>query len=373
MGALLFGRQAFKAVVSTGTILAADGSKMSKSKLNYTDPWELMDKWGADPFRFYLMGSVVMQGEDLNFRDEDVREAHNRVVGTLWNSFKFFEMYAGALQKLPEKGEMNTTPTPFSETFAAPKHVLDRWIVSLLNKTVAETTAAMEVYDMPRAARSLRSFIDVYSVWYVRRSRDRAKQAGEDQQATLATQHHVLTTVAKLIAPVMPFLAESVHKGLGHEESVHLTSWPDAGSVDETLLTDMQTIRELASKGLELRERANIKVRQPLSKFSAKLVPADAGLRQILAEELNVKEITQDETLDEPYLATELTPELKEEGLVRDLVRRIQEWRKEQGLTVSDRPAYELVASEEEKRAAQNNEEKIIAATNLSKLTIIDA
>jgi len=357
MGALLFGRQAFKAVVSTGTILAADGSKMSKSKLNYTDPWELMDKWGADPFRFYLMGSVVMQGEDLNFRDEDVREAHNRVVGTLWNSFKFFELYKDQLTN------KSTTST----------HPLDLWVMSLLNKTVAETTAAMEVYDMPRAARSLRSFIDVYSVWYVRRSRDRAKQVGEDQQATLATQHHVLTTVAKLIAPVMPFLAESIYKGLGHEESVHLTNWPDAGAVDEQLLADMQTIRELASKGLELRERANIKVRQPLSKFSAKVVPTDEGLRQILAEELNVKEIAQDESLDAPTLDVELTAELKEEGLVRDLVRRIQEWRKEQGLTVSDRPAYELVATEEEKRAAQNNKEKIVASTNLSKLTIVDA
>jgi len=358
MGALLFGRQAFKSVVSTGTILAADGSKMSKSKGNYTDPYELMDKWGADPLRFYLMGSVVMQGEDLNFKDDDVREAHNRVVGTLWNSFKFFELY---------KDQLSYAGNAQSD------HPLDRWVVSLLNKTVIEVTEALEGYDMPRAARSLRAFIDTYSVWYVRRSRDRAKVAGPDQQATLATQRHVLATIAKLIAPIMPFLAESIYQGLGEKDSVHLSEWPEAGQVDEQLLVDMQTIRELASKGLELRERSGIKVRQPLSKFSAKLVPADAGLRQILAEELNVKEITQDETLDEPYLATELTPELKEEGLVRDLVRRIQEWRKEQGLTVADRPAYSLVATEDEKRAAQNNKEKIMAATNLSELTIVDA
>jgi isoleucyl-tRNA synthetase len=357
MGIMLFGRQAFKSVVSTGNVLASDGTKLSKSKGNYTDPYELMNAWGADALRFYLMGSVVMQGEDMVFRDADIREMHNRVVGTLWNSFKFFELYK---DQLADSASQST-------------HPLDRWVMSLLNKTVAEVTAALDGYDMPRAARALRSFIDTYSVWYVRRSRARARAEGADQQATLSTQRHVLSTLAKLIAPIMPFLAEGIYKGLGEKESVHLAAWPDAGAVDEALLADMQAIRELASKGLELRERATIKVRQPLSKFSAKAVPADAGLRQILAEELNVKEIEEDAALDEPYLATELTPELKEEGLVRDLVRRIQEWRKEQNLTVADRPAYELKATEEEKRAAQNNKEKIMAVTNLSKLTIVDA
>jgi isoleucyl-tRNA synthetase len=358
MGVLLFGRQAFKSVVSTGTILAADGSKMSKSKGNYTDPWELMEKWGADPFRFYLMSSVVMQGEDLNFKDDDVRESHNRVVGTLWNSFKFFELY---------KDKLGGT------VHANSPHPLDRWVMSLLNKTTIEVTAAFEAYDMPRVARALRAFIEDYSLWYVRRSRERARAESTDQQATLATQWHVLATVAKLIAPIMPFLAESIYKGLGEQASVHLSAWPGAGSVDEHLLADMQTVRELASKGLELRERANIKVRQPLSTFRAKAVPADTGLRQILADELNVKEIVQDESLEAPVLAIELTAELKEEGLVRDLVRRIQEWRKEQGLTVTDRPTYELKVIGEEKQAAQNNKEKIMTATNLSKLTITDA
>jgi isoleucyl-tRNA synthetase len=207
----------------------------------------------------------------------------------------------------------------------------------------------------------------------VRRSRDRARIPGGDQQATLATQKRALDTIARLMAPITPFLAESIYKGLGYEESVHLREWPEAGPVDQQLLDDMQAIRELASRGLELRERAGIKVRQPLSKFSAKSVPADEGLRRILAEELNVKEVTQDESLEEAALDTELTDELREEGLVRDLVRRIQEWRKEQGLTVADRPSYELKATEDEKRAAKNNKEKIMGATNLSELTIVDA
>lgn len=361
MGALLFGRQAFKAVVSTGTILAADGSKMSKSKGNYTDPWELMDKWGADPFRFYLMSSVVMQGEDLNFRDEDVRDAHNRVVGTLWNSFKFYEMYAP--QASPD-ARLGSSQRERAGESASP---LDRWILSLLNKTVAEATAAMDSYDMPRACRAIRSFIEDYSLWYVRRSRDRAKAAGEDQQATLATQKHVLETVAKLLAPITPFISESVYKGLGYQDSVHLAAWPEAGSVDEQLLKDMAVVRELASKGLELRERAGIKVRQPLASFTAD-VELPEELKTILADELNVKEI---KTGTEAALDIELTPELKEEGLVRELVRRIQDWRKEQGLTVADRPSYTLVVeNDDEKRAAENNKEKIVAATNLKDLTI---
>ena len=325
MGVLLFNKLAFRSVVSTGTILAADGSKMSKSKGNYTDPYELMQKWGADPLRFHLMSSVVMQGEDLNFRDDDVREAHNRVLGTLWNTYKFFELY---------KDQLDPAASAAQST-----HPLDRWALSLLNKTVVETTAAFDAYDMPRVARALRALIEDYSTWYVRRSRERARAVGQDQQYTLATQKYVLTILSQLIAPIMPFLAESVYRGLGHGSSVHLTDWPAGGSVDETLVDDMALIRTLASSGLELRERAGIKVRQPLSKLSAKILPTDPGLRQILADELNVKEVIEDSSQQEDVvLDTELTPELKEEGTLREWVRAIQGWRKEQNLSVSDRP-----------------------------------
>jgi len=354
MGVLLFGRQAFKSVVSTGTILAADGSKMSKSKGNYTDPWDLMQKWGADPFRFHLMSSVVMQGEDLNFRDDDVREAHNRVVGTLWNSFKFFELYKDQLQ------DADTTST----------HPLDRWVTSLLNKTTVEVTAAMDCYDMPRAARALRQFIETYSLWYVRRSRERARSTGPDQQATLATQRQVLATVTRLIAPVMPFLAESIYKGLGEKESVHLAEWPEAGAVDEGLLADMQAIRELASKGLELRERANIKVRQPLASFTIDSVLPDE-LTKILSEELNVKEIKVEKNIT---LDTELTPELREEGILRDLIRKVQEWRKEQGLKITDRPIYSLKLNKEEAAVEKKYRTQLLDATGLESLEVkIDA
>ncbi|HEY6019921.1 MAG TPA: class I tRNA ligase family protein, partial [Candidatus Paceibacterota bacterium] len=328
MGVLLFNSRAFKAVVSTGTILAADGSKMSKSKGNYTDPYELMDKWGADALRLHLMGSVVMQSEDLNFRDEDIREAHNRTIGILWNSYKFFELY---------KSEYTGTPT------SASTHVLDRWIQSRLNVAVAEVTAAFDAYDTPRGVRALRSLVDEYSTWYLRRSRDRVKAEGDDKQYALANQREALLTIAKLLAPVTPYIAEAIYRGVMGEGSVHLTEWPAGGSVDQQLVTQMTEVRDLASVGLKLREKAGIKVRQPLASMTVttELTPE---LTAVLMDELNVKKI---KIGSEVALDTNLTQELREEGMVRDLARKIQDWRKAQNLTISDRPTMELEVTDE--------------------------
>ena len=365
VGTALFGRSSFKNVVSTGNLLAADGTKLSKSKGNFTDPLLLLDQYGADAYRFYLMGSVVMQAEDLQFRDEDVREAHNRCVGILWNSYKFFELY---------KGEYAGNAKAFES-----QHVLDRWVLALLGKTTKTVTDAMEVYDTPTACRALRAFIEDYSTWYVRRSRERVKtdadpstKLGASKQYALATQKYVLETVAKLLAPLTPFVAESVYQGVqGGKESVHLKEWPEANTVDEGLLRDMSRIRELASKGLELRERAGIKIRQPLTVLKVKSLPQDTSLFAVLGQEVNVKEVLEDPTLaDDVWLDTTLTPELREEGIVRGLVRRVQEWRKEQGLTIADRPPYTLVASGEEKEVAEKYREQITKETGLKELTI---
>ncbi|MBP7770388.1 MAG: class I tRNA ligase family protein, partial [Candidatus Pacebacteria bacterium] len=223
------------------------------------------------------------------------------------------------------------------------------------------------------ATRPLSGFIDDLSTWYLRRSRDRFKEEGADKNEALGTLRHVLMTTAKVMAPVMPFFADDLYRRMrftDEAQSVHLAEWPEAGAVDEQLLADMQTIRELASKGLELRERAGIKVRQPLSKFSAKAVPADAGLRQILADELNVKEVAQDESLEECILDTNLTPELKEEGILRDLIRRVQEERKTQNLKISDRPILALTLTKEEGVVARKNMTKLLEVTNTEKLEI---
>lgn len=357
IGSLLSGSQAFRNVVSTGTILAADGSKMSKSKGNYTDPLAIVDQYGADALRFYLMGSVVMNGEDLSFRDEDVREANNRVLGILWNCYKFFELY-----KHEYDGATRASNSP---------HVLDKWALSLLSKAVAEVTRALDAYDTPAACKALRALVDDYSTWYVRRSRDRVKgQDAQDKQYALATQREMLIGMAQLFAPIAPFIADSVYRGIGGEEdSVHLSQWPEPTSVDEVLLAQMARTRELASLGLQARERAGIKVRQPLAKFAAGSLPEMLGLRDILAEELNVKQIEQKESLaGEVELDVTLTAELEEEGIMRTLVRRVQEWRKAENLTIADRPEHTLAVSAQEEPVARKYRDEILKATGLSAL-----
>ncbi len=359
IGVLLFNRRSFKNVVSTGTILAADGSKMSKSKGNYTDPLEVMHRFGADALRFHLMGSVVMQAEDLNFRDEDVREAHNRVIGILSNSYKFFELY-----KAEYKGTAEATNSP---------HVLDRWIFSRLGEVIQKVTVSLDAYDTPTACRVLRAFIEDYSTWYVRRSRDRVKgDDSADKQFALAAQRCVLLELAKLTAPIMPFIAESIHRGVGGEgESVHLAPWPTSRSTDSKLLSDMEYVRTLASKALEARERAGIKIRQPLGVLKAKLLPYDLQLRQILAEEINVKEIVEDATLEEDiFLDSTITPALREEGMLRDLMRRVQEWRKKEGLSIADRPTHTIIVLPEEKDVAEKYRKEIVKETGLKALEI---
>ncbi len=364
VGVALFGKLSFSNVVSTGTILASDGSKMSKSKGNYTDPLKTMDQFGADALRFYLMGSVVMSGEDFNFKDEDVREAHNRVIGILWNSYKFFQLYAHE----------------WDGSTGVSTHVLDQWILSLLGKTIQQVTLAMDAYDTPAACKTLRAFVEDYSTWYVRRSRDRVKgDDAQDKQQALRTQREVLLTLAQLMAPIMPFTAEAMYRGIGGEkESVHLTYWPEPFLVDENVLTSMSFVRSFATIGLNQRETAGIKVRQPLNEFRIKHtgpVPLSKDYLDILAAEINVKEIVfepGDQNEPSYVLDTEITSELREEGVVRGLVRRVQEWRKEQGLTISDRPTYTLTVSTEEKDIALKYKKEIMKEAGLSHVDITE-
>ncbi|TSC84601.1 MAG: isoleucyl-tRNA synthetase [Parcubacteria group bacterium Gr01-1014_17] len=341
LGILLSNRRAFNAVVSTGTILAEDGAKISKSKGNYTDPFLLMDQYGADAFRLCLMGSVVMQGEDLSFRDDDVREAHNRVVGILRNCLSFFELY---------KDKYNGK-THAEESM----HILDVWIRARLARAVQTITNAMEVYDTPSACREIRAFTEDYSTWYIRRSRARVKSENEqDKQYALATQREVLLSLSKLIAPIMPFLAEEMYQsiftapdvgGFKHlvpilsVPSVHLESWPDTGNwkLETGVLEKMEEVRKIVSLALEARAKANIKIRQPLQKLKIKKLEIHTEFLLLIQEEVNIKEVIFDKTLaGEVELDTTITQELKEEGNFRELVRAVQNLRKKKGLTISD-------------------------------------
>ena len=335
----IFDRASFKNVLTTGTILASDGAKFSKSKKNYTDPYQLFDQYGADAFRYYLMGSVVMQAEDLIFRDEDVKEAQNRVVNMLRNIYAFHALYKDDLDESLRGKES--------------AHVLDRWILLRLAEVTTSTTDAFERYDMARAVRPLREFIDDLSTWYVRRSRDRIKQTDEsDKQAALRTLEHVLKEFSKLIAPVMPFVADEIYRAVrleGEAESVHLAAWPEVqkqsflsgllGKKESSLIADMERVRSLASTALMERQKANVKVRQPLGKLTLGGAPLSAELRALIQEELNVKEVVMDSAKEDGYvlLDTELTPELIREGEVREFARAVADARKSMDLSPRDR------------------------------------
>jgi isoleucyl-tRNA synthetase len=322
MGVGLFGRAAFKNVVTTGTVLAADGEKVSKSKKNYTDPYVIFDRFSADAFRFYLMSSVVMQAEDLQFRDDDVKEVQNRVVNMLRNVLAFYELFADEIVDEPMKASTN---------------LLDTWILSRLAEVIKNAEESFDRYDTPRATRPMRDFIDDLSTWYVRRSRDRVKGTdAADKQQALVTLRHVLKEFSKCIAPVMPFVAEEVFslvKDSSDLQSVHLAEWPKAREINATLNEEMSRVRTLASEALMHRQKLNIKVRQPLASLSIQgdLSPS---LSEILKDEINVKEIIAN--ANEMSLDVNLTPELIREGDVRDFMRALAEARKEQELTQKD-------------------------------------
>jgi isoleucyl-tRNA synthetase len=375
MGVLLFDRLAFRSVVSTGTILAADGSKMSKSKGNYTDPLLVMDRYGADALRFHLLGSVVMQAEDLNFRDDDVRTTGNAPVGMLWNCFKFYELY---------KAEYDGTTTAAHGT-----HVLDKWVLARLNAVIGEVTAAMDAYDTPRACRILKAFVDEYSTWYVRRSRERVKSAdARDKQHALATQREVLLTLARLIAPIMPFLAESVYRGVGGGmESVHLEAWPTlrtpgvferlfGGNTEKERIQQMEKVRSFVSQALEARDKAGIKVRQPLLQLTVKsrAWKGSEALGRIIAEEVNVKRVVFETGVDEAVvLDTNMTPELKEEGALRELIRTIQDGRKKGGLKPQDAARVAFTGTSDTQVLVQKYSERIKKETNIQDISFTAA
>ncbi|MBP7804963.1 MAG: class I tRNA ligase family protein [Candidatus Pacebacteria bacterium] len=320
---VLFDAAPFKNVVTTGTLLAEDGQKMSKSKNNFPDPWILFDKYGVDSLRLYLMSSPLMKGEDSNFSEKLVQEIASKVIGRLMNVVTFYELYR---DESLEKG------TPKSD------NVLDKWILARLGQIVEEVTKGMDAYDMTEATRPLDLFVDDLSTWYLRRSRERIKDGESDAKATL---YYVLMTVAKIMAPLAPFTAEDIWQRLKHsdmEESVHLATWPEGMKTgDAEVLETMRVARELVTHGLQARQKKGIPVRQPLNELKVKSLKLKAEYIEILKDELNVKNATEDVSLeDEIELDTTITPELKKEGDYRELVRGVQELRKKAGLTPSD-------------------------------------
>ncbi len=221
---------AFKNVIVNGTVLAEDGKKMSKRLKNYPDPTELIEKYGADAMRYYIVSSPVMHAEKLNFSESDVREVYNKVVNTLWNVFTFYTMFA-------EEGSTDVDHT-------TSENVLDKWILTKLHILIKDVTENMNGYKLAPASRPILDFITELSQWYVRRSRDRVKgDNAQDKAYALATLRHVLMMLSKIMAPFTPFISEKMYQELGGElESVHLEMWPktDAKLFNEKVLSEME-------------------------------------------------------------------------------------------------------------------------------------
>ena len=324
----LFGKNAFKNVITTGVVAGNDGRKMSKSLGNYTDPNELMDQYSADSLRFLLLTSPLLNGEDFALHDKDVSDVA-RKLSMIWNMYDFFTMYASV-----DGWEFNGELKDPSKDLENP---LDKWIVSRVHELRNEITENMNVYNIPRALEGALPFLDDASNWFVRRSRRRfwKSENGSDKLQAYQTLHYVLSYLALILAPFVPFLAEELWSKMVGDGSVHLKDWPEAGEIDEDLIAKMAEVRGYVNEALALRAKNGMKIRQPLASVK---VPKNADtfdFTPILMEELNVKAVEYGG--EEVAFDFELTPELRAEGLMREIIRHIQATRKKAGLNVDDR------------------------------------
>lgn len=320
----LFDKAPFRQVIVNGMVLAEDGQKMSKSLKNYPDPWYLLDRYGADAVRYYFLSSPVVHGEEFAFSERGVDEAVKKVIVRMVNTLSFYELYQ---KEDAPRGTKSTNP-------------LDQWVLARLAELGREMTLSFDRYELDRAVKPIGLFVDDLSTWYIRRSRDRFKSDNATERAeALATTRTVLVEFAKLLAPVMPFLAEHIYqKAGGEKESVHLESWPSFEEPDREILLRMGEVRRAVSLALEARAKAGVKVRQPLAKLlvSSTTLVGKEELIAIIRDEVNVEKVEAKEGELAVELDTNITPELKRKGQYRELLRSVQELRKTNALTPAD-------------------------------------
>src|SRR3989339_1770653 len=358
----LFEKPAFKNCTVTGMILAEDGKKMSKKLKNYPDPTYMIEKYGADPIRFYMLTSPVVQAENLSFSEKGVDEIVKKNIGRLQNVLSFYQLY------------QNQTPASCSS-----KNILDLWILSRLNELIKDVTYGYENYRVDLATRPITDFIDDFSVWYLRRSRDRFKEESPDKKDALSTLRYVLYNLSLVIAPAMPFFAEYIFIATKEDkdpESVHLCKWPEAKEINKKILNQMQEVRDIVAKALGERVVKGIKVKQPLSSLKIKnaseqfygIVPNE--LAELIKDDVNVKEIIFDEKISgEVELDINLTEELKEEGILREIIRTLQGERKNQNLVPTDKISAKISAPDYEKNIIEKNKELLLKEFRATEIT----
>ncbi len=336
----LFNKPAYKNVIANGLILAEDGKKLSKKLKNYTEPNILIDKTGIDAIRYFLLSSTPM-GEDYRFSDRLVEEMLRKTVMLLGNIYSFYALYEKSI-----KFDKALEPRDV-------QNILDKWIVAKLNMTIKEVTEEMDNFDLTRAARPIADFINEFSTWYLRRSRERFKGTDQNDKAhALSTMRYVLLNLCKISAPFLPFISEDIYQKLkGPRESVHLEDWPETAPdlIKTELLEQMEVARKLIEQALAARAEAGIKIRQPLAKLyiTKKSLPED--FLSLIKDEVNVKEVEVIEKLptgknyqvgaDELYkvaLDIKISAELQREGHIRELIRFINALRKDLNLSLGD-------------------------------------
>ena len=325
----LFDKPAFLNNIVNGIILTEDGQKMSKRLKNYPEPMKVIDQYGADAMRFYLLTSPAIKADDLRFSENGVNETLKKVLMILWNVYTFYKLYAEE-----DNEELNINSV---------NNILDKWILSRLNSLNKEVSKGMNEYDLLKAARPIEKFISDLSTWYLRRSRERFKSNEKKKEASQVLKY-VLFNLSQILAPFIPFFSEQIYQNLKNEkdlESVHLCDYPEVNEklINKTLEQEMEEIRKIASMVLAERAQVGIKVRQPLNELKIKdcKLKGKEELLGVLKDEINIKQIVFDDKLEkEIEIDTEITKELKEEGMMRDCFRQIQIIRQKSGLFSSD-------------------------------------
>ena len=353
----------YKNVICLGHIRDKEGKKMSKSKGNVVDPWLIADKYGVDAMRMHLF-SINQPGDPKNFDEKDVEDVLRKVIMLLANVVNFYELYSKDKTAVAD---------------ISPKNILDKWVLAKFHQLTKEVTADLEAYHVFEASRKLIQFIDELSTWYVRRSRERLKNEGEDKTQCLQTLNYVINNLIRLLAPFTPFVTERVYQKInGRLESVHLEEWPkyDEKLIDEKILDQMDKVRKVVELGLALRAEAGVKVRQPLRELGIMNYELGSESIELIQDELNIKKvfavkesptetgwIKKEDAGLTVFLNTVIDEALAEEGLVRELTRQINQFRKESKLTINDSVTLCLDADEKTNAVIKKFAEEIKKAT----------